>query len=321
MNQVDNLIAAFEHRQFSGFVPRWELEFQLWDVFSGRHLLLGREFERLSAIEQERAMYANAEIILAVAPALGFSAVTGPNNYWEHAPGELAYYVMPGETRFRQMEILRELVADEFMLIGGSGGILGACYDSEYCIKLFEEPEEIDALAQRTLRNGIEQAKRYRDLGVGAVVSASDMADNAGPFYNPAQMQRFVLPYMRAWSEACHAMGLYTILHSDGQLTPYLDMIASTGIDALQAIDPVAGMDMSVSQQRVGDRLCLCGNVDCGLLVQGTPEAIYQATRDLLVQCKAGGSLVLGASNALQPDIPRENYQAVHQAWLEYGNS
>ena len=57
----------------------------------------------------------------------------------------------------------------------------------------------------------------------------------------------------------------------------------------------------------VGARLCLCGNIDCGLLLLGGPEAVYDATRDLLNTCKDGGNLVVGASNAVQPEAPIEN--------------
>ena len=53
---------------------------------------------------------------------------------------------------------------------------------------------------------------------------------------------------------------------------PVQEPVADSLLDALQAIDPVAGMDMLQVKAQVGDRLCLCGNVDCGLLVMGAPE-------------------------------------------------
>jgi uroporphyrinogen decarboxylase len=132
-------------------------------------------------------------------------------------------------------------------------------------------------------------------------------------------MDRFILPYLRRWAAAVKEMGLYTILHTDGDVSACLEELAESGLDALQAIDPVAGMDMLQVKAQVGDRLCLCGNVDCGLLVMGTPEDVYAATRDLLVACKAGGGLVLGASNAVQPEVPIANYWAMIEAWRDYG--
>ena len=114
-------------------------------------------------------------------------------------------------------------------------------------------------------------------------------------------------------------MGLFTILHTDGQLMSYIDAIAATAVDALQAIDPVAGMDMAQTKAIAGDRLCLCGNIDCGLLLRGTPEQVYAATQTLLATCKADGNLVLGASNAVQSEVPMANYRAMIEARKAFG--
>ena len=319
MSRKQDMIAALECRQPEGAVPIWELEFHAWDTASGRHVVLGHEFENLTPAQQERAMHANAEIILDVCRQMNFAGLSTPGTYWEQAPGQLAYYVLPGDSRFRQIEILRKMSGGELMLLGSTGGVISANYSEDFCEKLFEQPEEIVAQAERALQTGLELARRFRDLGADAVFSASDIADNSGPFFNPEQMQRFILPFLNRWAEGATAMGLYTIFHSDGQLTRYVDAIAATAVHALQAIDPVAGMDMLKTRQIVGDRLCLCGNIDCGLLVRGTPETVFAATQQLLSTCQSGGGLVLGASNAVQTDVPIQNYRAMIQAWEIYG--
>ena len=95
--------------------------------------------------------------------------------------------------------------------------------------------------------------------------------------------------------------------------------LSESGIDALQAIDPVAGMEMVATKAKVAGRLCLCGNIDCGLLLIGTPETVFEATRDLLLACKQDGGFVLGASNAVQPEVPAANYRAMIEAWKQCG--
>lgn len=319
MGKRADMQAALGRQAPSGAVPLWEIEFQAWDAASGKHVILGHEFEALSPAAQEKAMYANAEILLAVSAELHFAALTGPNAYWNQAPGQLAYYCLPGDTRFRQMQILRELAPKELMLIGTTGGILGADYSPEFCYRLVDDPESVDEMARSRLRGSLELARRFRDCGAEAVLSPSDIADNSGPFFNPVQMNRWILPYLAQWSQAIRGLGMYTILHSDGNLTRYMDAIAATGLDAIQAIDPVAGMDMRRTKDIVGRRLCLCGNIDCGLLLRGRPEDVHAATRSLLTDCKADGGLVLGASNAVQPEVPMENYRAMVQAWKEFG--
>jgi len=319
MSKKDDMKAALEKRQPATAVPIWELEFHAWDAASGKHVILGEEFASLIPAEQEKAMYSNAEIIISVAEEMRFAAVTPPNAYWHTAPGQLAYNVLPGDMRFSQLEILRELAPDDLMLIANTGGIIGANYSVEYCYKMFDDPESIDRLAENALAGGIALAKRMQGLGCEAVFSASDFADNSGPFYNPEQMERWILPNLTRWSDALREMGLYRILHTDGELTRYMNAIANTGIDAIQAIDPVAGMDMRKTKDIVGNRLCLCGNIDCGLLLMGTPEEVYESTRNMLLSCKDDGGLVLGASNAVQPEVPVENYRAMISAWKDHG--
>lgn len=314
--------AALERRQSAGAVPIWELEFHAWDQVTDRHVVLGREFCALSPAEQERALGSNAEILLSGAQALHHAALTVPGNYWEIAPGEPAFYWLPPEARFRQIELLQEAADGDLMLVAGSGGVMsmpGASQYVEFCYQLFDAPQEIDRRAALTLEHGLDMAKRLRDRGVEAVFTASDIADNRGLFFNPEQMERFILPYLRRWAAAVKEMGLYAILHTDGDVSACLEELAESGLDALQAIDPVAGMEIRRVKEQVGDRICLCGNVDCGLLVMGTPEQVYAATRDLLLGCKAGGGLVLGASNAVQPEVPIANYWAMIQAWQAYG--
>jgi hypothetical protein len=49
------------------------------------------------------------------------------------------------------------------------------------------------------------------------------------------------------------------------------------------------------------------------------PQQVYESTREALTGSKAGGGLVLGASNAIEQGFRRENYLAYHSAWKEFG--
>jgi uroporphyrinogen decarboxylase len=264
----------------------------------------------------------NAEIMLSVAEDLGFAAVTIPDSYWEIAPGEPCYYWLPDHARLQLVSILSRMAVSEVMVIAANGAVMGMPGPAEFvafCYKLIDAPEEVDERAKTRFAAGLESARQMRDAGAEALYAAADIADNHGPFYNPQQMDRFVLPYLRDWAEQVKAMGLYAIFHTDGQVDPLLQDLVDTGIHALQAIDSVAGMDIRKVKGAVGNRLCLCGNVDCGLLYTGPAEAIYAGTRDLLRDCMPGGGFVLGASNAVLRETPIENYRTMIDAWRDFG--
>lgn len=233
-----------------------------------------------------------------------------------------AYYWLPEDGRDLQARVLRKLAPPDLLLAANCSALLGIPMGDDYipfALQLFDAPDEIDTLAEKRLQDGIRDARRFFDLGVEIGLSTSDLADNHSTFMNPHQLQRFVWPYLDRWVEELDKMDMISILHSDGNLKACLERIADSGVSCLQAIDPTAGMDMRQVKQQVGSRLCLSGNVDCRLLLTGSPDLVFEATRDLLVSCKAGGGLILGASNAVQDAVPVENYIALTKAWEEFG--
>lgn len=301
-------------------IPFWELEFQLWDKFSGNPFYCGIDFTRLSAAQKEKALTTNAEVMVEGAQLLGFSALTVPGGYWELAPGVPAYYWLPEEFRFRQVEILKRMIPGNINLVANSGGVLSmpdaATYVDFSCL-LLENPEEIDRLAKSTLKSGLENVKRFTGLGVEVLLTASDLADNSGPYFDPEQMERFILPNLHRWSEEVKISGGKSILHTDGNISLYLDKLTESGVNAIQSIDPVAGMDLVVTLEKVQGKICIRGNLDCGLLLAETAEQVNSETKSLLQKAKNYPGFVFGASNAVQQEVRKENYLAVAKALKE----
>ena len=316
MSKKDDLKAALECRQPAGAVPIWELHFHCWEQASGRHFVGRPEFDTLSAAERKTALASNADIIIEVAENLHYAGVTIPDTPWD------CIYTLPMEARIELAQLLSRTAGDDFMIVASCPGIIGMPGSHEYIdfsYKLFDAPEEIDERARRSLDTGIETAKKLRDAGIEAVYSGADIADNKGPWFSPDQLDRFVYPYLEKWSEALRAIGLYAILHTDGDITQMLGRLSETGLHGVQAVDPVAGMDIAYAKSLVDGKLCLCGNVDCGMLIMDTKDKIYDSTCGILKDCKAGGGLVLGASNAVVIETPIEKYREVVRAWEDAG--
>jgi uroporphyrinogen decarboxylase len=100
---------------------------------------------------------------------------------------------------------------------------------------------------------------------------------------------------------------------------PLVKGIADSGINALQALDPIAGVDLKKVKEMVGNRLTLCGNVDCCTLLAGTPEEVREQTLQCLEAGMPGGRFVLGTSNAVEFSGPKENFQMMVDTWKEAG--
>ena len=328
MNAKENMIAALKCQQPADYVPIWEIEFQAWDNLSGKHVTLGREFGGLPRNEQDYAIHQNAEIIVETCIDLHFSALTVINSYWEVAPGHPSYYWLPEEWKKKQNALLQSLCEKNgIATVAGCSGMISMPGDinihgdnyMEFCYRIHDDPESIDEWAKKTCADGIESARMCRDAGFDIVVSPSDIADNKGPFYSPEQMDRWFYPYLRKWTEEVERMGLYSILHTDGNVTSLLDDLAESRLYGLQAIDPLSGMDIAKAKVRVAGRLCLCGNMETGLLITGTEDQIYESAGMLLRCCKDGGGFVFGTSNAAMCETPARNYRQTTEAWKKYG--
>lgn len=311
----EDMKAAMTCRQPPGAIPLWELHYHCWGKISQRGYTFYDAFMELPDKQKRAALVRNASIMIDEATQLGFAAVTIPDSPWG------CPYTLPMEHRHELTRLLRSISPD-FMLVACCGGIIGmpgsADY-AEFCYRLVDDPEAIDDQCKSVLNASIEKMKQFADSGIEAVYTASDMADNHGPFFKPEYMDRFILPYLSKWSEAVRAEGLYAMLHTDGNITPVLDKLADTGIHAIQAVDPVAGMDMAEALIVADDRVCLCGNIDCGLLITGTPGQLYESAKELIGVGRQRRGFVLGASNAVVVETPIDNYRAVIQAWRDYG--
>ena len=79
-------------------------------------------------------------------------------------------------------------------------------------------------MCERTFQNACQLLDSLTDAGVDAVYNAADMADNRGPFFSPPQMERFIWPYMERWNQRVRQKGLFSILHTDGNVEKLLPL-------------------------------------------------------------------------------------------------
>ena len=217
--------------------------------------------------------------------------------------------------------MLQKKLGDQLLVIVNTGGILAmpeADQFMDFSLKMFTHPEEIDAMAKENLELAQNDIKQLADIGIKAFMSASDLADSRSPYFAPDQMERFITPYMHKWSNFIRTLGGYSILHTDGNINMYMDIIASSGINGLQALDPTADMNIVALHEKYSDSLCFCGNIDIGMLNTAAPSDVQKLSEDLLSKCGAKGSFVFGGSNAIQHEIPKNNYQAMVDAYNSF---
>ena len=108
------------------------------------------------------------------------------------------------------------------------------------------------------------------------------------------------------------------IYHNDAEIDACLDSLPDCGFNVLNWGKQT---DIAEVKQRVGDRMCLMGNVNpLEIGVRGTPEEVREAT--LCVLEKSGGEgIILSVGGGTSPGMPRENIVAMLDALEEFNTA
>lgn len=180
-------------------------------------------------------------------------------------------------------------------------------------------PEFVEKLAKIGVEYYVELYRRVIAEGVEIVLLGDDYAWKNGPFMSPAHFERFILPGFRTVVQEIKRAGAYVIKHTDGDIWKILDMIVSTGVDALGPLEPLPTMDMAHIRAHCDNQVAVMGNVDVDLLGRGTREQVVEATMHLLRTVSPGGGHILSSGNTISSAVNPENYLAMLETVRRHG--
>ena len=303
MKPKERAIAALNLQEPDDIVPTFELEFQLTEELFGKgvRFLTGEDLKGTSGEERENLLIENALLMIRVADALDYSIIR-------------VNWLPTIEDEIFTIKFLKKEVGDEYLIAceaGGTYGIPSGESMEEFAYFLFDKREEAHQYAGRMRDWAIERSKRLRDAGLDCVTQCTDYCFNAGPFLSPKMFSEFVTPYLQEIVGAQRDMGLYVIIHTDGNIMPIIDQLLSARPHALHSLDPMAKVDIREVKRLYGDKVCLCGNVNCAILHMESPRKVMIDTLRAIRDASPGGGHFLTTSNVPFKGMPLENYLAM----------
>jgi uroporphyrinogen decarboxylase len=187
-------------------------------------------------------------------------------------------------------------------------------------IAYHEDPGLVDRLCEVIWGYKSRVLERAAAAGADVLITGDDYAGRHGAFMGPEHMDRWVLPALEGAVEIAHAAGLPFIKHTDGNLWRVMPRLLETGIDALDPVEVIAGMDIGEAKARFGDRIALAGNVDCTeLLCRASVRDVEEAVKETIAKAAPGGGHILASSNSIHPGVKPENYAAMLEAARRWG--
>ena len=166
---------------------------------------------------------------------------------------------------------------------------------------------------------GLESLKRGNLYDTGIWIF-DDMGANTGPLFSPRAFEKVYFPvYKKMVSSFKNAGAKKVILHSDGNILPFLDMLIEAGIDGINPVEYKAGMNILKLKKKYGKKLSYLGGVDNAfILPRGDKKEIKNHVRPIVEAGRQGG-IAIGV-HSIGNDISVETYEYYHSLVQRYGN-
>jgi hypothetical protein len=224
---------------------------------------------------------------------------------------------------FTQVDWIVNQIGDEVFLVGNVDVYFGMHMAASSVLfeAIASRPDLMDRYLDCQMAFALLFVEAQAKHHIDAFLGGEDWAGKNGPFISPKHFRRFILPRLQLLVRKCHDLGIPFIKHTDGNITRIeQELLIESGIDAYQAIEPVAGMDIVDLKKRFGKHLTLMGNIDCGrLLGEGTTDEVIAETRRVIRAVAPGGGFVLTSSNSIHRGVKLENYLAMLESVKKYG--
>ena len=173
------------------------------------------------------------------------------------------------------------------------------------------------------LFNSTTQAIMKRALEAGAEVIFDAWYNcSMSVGWSPAHFQEVFLPHIRENADLAHSHGAIYHYYDDGKMDKTLELLADAGVDIVETLSPppMGDVDLRSAKARVGDRVCLKGNVDqVNVILPQTPEEIRESVRETIRIGAPGGGYILSTADSIRPETPWENVVAFFDAAKEFG--
>jgi uroporphyrinogen decarboxylase len=152
---------------------------------------------------------------------------------------------------------------------------------------------------------------------MGDTVEGVFILDDIVGFINEDHYLEFAHPYLKKICDAFPADWV-KIYHNDAEVDACLDHLPDCGFNVLNWGKQ---KDIDEVKDRVGDRMCLMGNVNpLEIGVRGTPDEVYDGTLDVL-EMSGGEGIILSVGGGTSPGMPRENILAMQRALADFNAS
>ncbi len=183
-----------------------------------------------------------------------------------------------------------------------------------------KKPQFIHEVMKEFTDTNLAVIKQYAEIGVDVVFYADDLGYKGKSIFSLKDLREFVLPYYKQMYHACRKNGIIIVQHSCGYVDKILPDLVDLGLNAIQALEPAAGVDLAHLKEILGDQICFMGGMDASRVLNfGTAKEIQDEVKRCIKAAAKGGGYFAGPSHNIL-NVPWENVLAFRAAIEKYRN-
>jgi hypothetical protein len=181
-------------------------------------------------------------------------------------------------------------------------------------------PETCHRLLARFAEMVAAQVECYAPCHPDAILISSAFA-GAG-FISRDMYREFVVPYEGRIAQAIGRHGLPSYTHTCGAIGDRLDLMAESGIDGIDTLDPppLGTVDLAKAKAEFGGRFFFKGNLDSvNEMLLADDQAFEGAVRERLRSGKPGSGYILSSACSVAPYVKPERLMRLVELAEIYG--
>jgi hypothetical protein len=187
-------------------------------------------------------------------------------------------------------------------------GFVGAMISSRKTPRLFGE---LASRQMKEMETTLRLAVRNR---FQAIALADDIAGKNGLLFSPNYFAETILPVYQDMAAMIRAQGLFTFLHSDGDMRAVIELLISAGFDCIHPVDSQGRFDLYDLSEQFGGRVSFMGHLD---LMAWDKARIADEVNSAEQAFGAKGGLILGSAGGISLDVAEEALSALYPQTAE----
>ncbi len=172
----------------------------------------------------------------------------------------------------------------------------------------YERPDFVSGVMDMQAEAMIQRAEKLITSDIDAFYIGDPSASSS--LISPQHFEQFCFPGYQKFCRHFADADILIYIHICGNANPILKMMADTGADVVEPLDPMGGVEVGDAKARIGDKVALMGGVNPLVLLQGSFEDVQA---EAITKCKEGGpyGYILASGDMVPPETPLENLQAM----------